>query len=92
MLYDAFIHLRIIGRLGSIVNMKPQDIVFLFFVVMVMYKKSSRIAVIFGSACLLLSIPLFSEWVFFTAERLTWYAVGFFLIAIFLQYRDKKHE
>lgn len=62
--------------------MKPQDILFILVLVGLFYKKNPKFFVIAGSACLLVSIPLFATWTFFTAERLTWYAAGFFLIAI----------
>lgn len=62
--------------------MKIQDIIFLTVLVLLILKRSPKFAVSCGIACLILSIPLFSFWIFFTAERLTWYAAGFFLLAI----------
>lgn len=64
--------------------MKPQDVVFLLTFLLVCYTRNPKIAVGLGLFCLLLSIPLFSLWVFFTAERLTWYAAGFFLASVVL--------
>jgi len=37
-----------------------------------------------GLCCLALAIPLFKFWIFFTAERLTWYAAAFFTYSIVL--------
>jgi peptidoglycan/LPS O-acetylase OafA/YrhL len=64
--------------------MKPQDIVFFIVFAILIWKRSMKLAAAIGIACLALSIPLFAKWVFFTAERLVWYSVGFFLLAIIL--------
>lgn len=69
--------------------MKPQDIVFFIILAWLIYKKSSKLAALFGTIALAVSIPLFATWTFFTAERLTWYAATFFLLAIILK---KKNE
>lgn len=61
--------------------MKPQDILFFFILLFLIYKKSQKLAVFSGLICIVIAIPLFSFWVFFTAERLTWYAAAFFLLA-----------
>jgi hypothetical protein len=62
--------------------MKPQDIVFFAFLALLVYKKDSKLFVLAGISCLILSIPLFSFWIFFTAERLVMYASVFFLLSI----------
>ncbi len=64
--------------------MKPQDIVFLLFLALLLYKRSPRLLAASGILFLLLSIPLFAKWIFFTAERFTVYAAILFLIAIVL--------
>lgn len=64
--------------------MKIQDVVFLIILIVLTFKWNSRWFVWAGIIALVLSIPLFSMWVFFTAERLTWYAAAFFLLSIFL--------
>lgn len=64
--------------------MKPQDLVFVVLLAFLLYKKSPRLAAGFGIVSLLLSIPLFYRWIFFTAERLTWYAAAFFLLSTIL--------
>ena len=73
--------------------MKPQDIAFIvIFIALIIYRKP-KLLVAAGLACLLISMPLFAKWIFFTAERLTWYAAAFFLIAILVnlyQLRDNK--
>ena len=61
--------------------MKPQDLVFLAIFVLVLFSRNPKISAILGLACLILSIPLFALWVFFTAERLVWYAFLFFLLS-----------
>ena len=72
--------------------MKPQDIVFLLIVGFLVFKRSPRLAVLAGIACLLLSMPLFSLWIFFTAQRLVMYAATFFLLAILLTVRGEKKK
>lgn len=64
--------------------MKIQDIAFLIILALLIVKRSPKVMAFSGILCLLLSIPLFSFWIFFTAERLTWYAAAFFLLAIIL--------
>jgi hypothetical protein len=54
--------------------MKIQDIAFIIvFFILFIQRKFEWITAL-GLACIVLSIPLFSLWIFFTAERLTWYA------------------
>lgn len=65
--------------------MKPQDIIFFIILVILVYKKNSKLAVLIGIIALIISIPLFATWTFFTAERLTWYAAAFFLLSIVFQ-------
>ncbi len=65
--------------------MKIQDIAFILLFLFVAWRKSDRVATVFGILCLLLAIPLFKFWIFFTAERLTWYAAAFFAYAIIFQ-------
>ncbi|MDP3998024.1 MAG: hypothetical protein Q8P89_00200 [bacterium] len=62
--------------------MKPQDVIFFVLLAVAIGFKSPRLSVGLGITCLLLAIPLFAKWVFFTAERLVWYAAAFFLLVI----------
>jgi len=64
--------------------MKPQDIVFGLLLVIILIFRKPNLLVWAGLGCLVLAIPLFAKWVFFTAERLTWYAAAFFLVFIFI--------
>ncbi len=64
--------------------MKIQDLFFILIFLFVFWRRSPRLATIIGLLCLLLAIPLFKFWIFFTAERLTWYAAAFFAYAIVL--------
>jgi uncharacterized membrane protein HdeD (DUF308 family) len=72
--------------------MKIQDAVFLVVLLFLVLKHNPKWATIAGIISLVLSIPLFSLWVFFTAERLTWYAGAFFLVAIVLNLWRLRHE
>ena len=65
--------------------MKIQDLFFLALLIFLMWKQNARLVVVIGSVMLLIAIPLFAFWVFFTAERLMWYSATLFLVAIFLQ-------
>ena len=74
--------------------MKPQDILFFIILGFLLYKRDSKLFTIVGIISLALSIPLFSLWVFFTAERLVWYAASFLFLAVMINiYRLRKlHE
>lgn len=69
--------------------MKPQDIIFIIVLLALIYKRNPKWAAVVGVGSLLLSIPLFATWTFFTAERLTWYAGAFFLLSIILRFKAK---
>jgi len=64
--------------------MKPQDIIFILVLAALLWKRNPKYFVVAGLLCILGSIPLFQFWVFFTAQRLTWYAAGFLLVGICL--------
>jgi len=70
--------------------MKIQDLLFLIVLIMLLIKRNEKMASSAGLISLLFSIPLFAMWVFFTAERLIWYAAVFFLLAIILQVLNLK--
>ena len=61
--------------------MKIQDLLFGFVFLLIAWRKEAKLATVIGLACLILAIPLFKFWIFFTAERLTWYAAAFFAYA-----------
>lgn len=64
--------------------MKLQDIGFiLVFVILLVFRRPTYF-VWAGLGCLVLAIPLFATWTFFTAERLTWYAAAFFFTFILI--------
>jgi len=71
---------------------KIQDIVFLIVLLLLVWKHNRKWAALAGLMSLFLSIPLFSFWIFFTAERLTWYAAAFFLLSIILTLWVKKRK
>jgi hypothetical protein len=66
--------------------MKVQDIAFIIVFVGLFFVKKREAFVWAGLLCLLDAIPLFAKWIFFTAERLTWYAAAFFLTFIILSF------
>ncbi len=72
--------------------MKIQDIAFIIVFLAVLLKRNPTLSALIGIICLILSMPLFSLWVFFTAERLTWYSAVFFALSAFfhLVHKEKK--
>ena len=60
--------------------MKAQDIAFIIAIGILLSRRMPRWFAWAGLGSLILAIPLFAGWIFFTAERLTWYAAGFFLL------------
>lgn len=72
--------------------MKPQDIIFLFVLAILIYKRKPEWFVWVGLACLVLAIPLFSFWIFYTAQRLIYYSFFLLLIAIIVYIFKKKNN
>lgn len=72
--------------------MKIQDGLFIVLFILLVWRKDGRTASLAGLLCLCIAVPLFHFWVFFTAERLTWYAASFFLLSALFpqQLRTKK--
>lgn len=64
--------------------MKPQDLAFIVVILILLYKHNPRYFVIAGLSMFAAAIPLFAKWIFFTAERLTWYGSLCMLIAVLL--------
>lgn len=67
--------------------MKPQDALFFIVFGVLLVLRKPQLFVIIGLSCLVLAIPLFATWTFFTAERLTWYAAVCFAIFILISLR-----
>ena len=65
-------------------DFKPQDLLFVIIFTLLLLKKDAKWFVIAGIISLVISIPLFSQWIFFTAQRLVYYSLAFFLIAVLL--------
>jgi hypothetical protein len=72
--------------------MKPQDIIFIAILLILLFARKPQLIVIAGLTCLFLSIPLFSSWIFFTAQRLTYYAAAFFVVASILIFIEEPHK
>lgn len=64
--------------------MKPQDLLFVVVFLILLFLRKPRLLVAFGLGSLVLAAPLFALHVFFTAQRLVYYAGTFFLFAICL--------
>lgn len=70
--------------------MKLQDMVFFAVLVGLLVMKNPRYFAYAGLLSIFTAIPLFSFWIFFTAQRLTWYAAAFFSMAIVLSFFTMK--
>ncbi len=57
--------------------MKTQDIGFIIVLALLFVVRKPIWFVYAGLLCFALAIPLFTKWIFFTAERLTWYGAAF---------------
>lgn len=66
--------------------MKTQDISFFVVFVLLLVSRKPILFVWSGLLMLFLAIPLFAFHIFFTAERLTWYAAAFFLFFILFSF------
>lgn len=62
--------------------MKIQDSLFIAVLVILLAMRKPRYFVFAGLVSLTLAIPLFAVWIFFTAQRLVWYAAAFFFMFI----------
>ena len=67
--------------------MKVQDIGFLSAFILILAIRNPRVCALAGIACLVVAIPLFATWTFFTAERLTWYAGAFIALGAVLSFK-----
>lgn len=70
--------------------MKPQDVIFIILFGMLLVARKPHLFVYAGLGSLVLAIPLFATWVFFTAQRLTWYAAAFFGMFILIELFAKR--
>ena len=70
--------------------MKIQDILFVLVFLVLLLRRNPKLIVAAGLVCLVLSIPLFAFWVFFTAQRFVYYAAAFFLAAIIIYLVPKR--
>jgi hypothetical protein len=65
--------------------MKIQDVIFVMVFILLMLFRKERWFLYVGLACFIVAIPLFSLWIFFTADRLTWYGVAFIFVYLLIQ-------
>jgi len=70
--------------------MKIQDIAFIIIFGILAILRKERWFVYAGLVSIIAAIPLFATWIFFTAERLTWYAGAFFLAEILRMNIDRR--
>lgn len=65
-------------------DIKPQDIIFILILIVLIYKRKPKWLTVAGLISILISIPLFHFWIFFTAQRLILYAFIFLVFAVLL--------
>jgi hypothetical protein len=70
--------------------MKLQDVILVLIGCALLVKRDARVCFMAGLACILISIPFFASWVFFTGQRLLWYAAVYFMSGIIFSLRDMK--
>jgi len=73
-------------------DLKPQDLLFIAVFILLLIKRDPKIFAAAGLSCLIVSIPLFSQWVFFTAQRLVWFAFLLFSFAVILNLAKLRHN
>jgi hypothetical protein len=73
-------------------DIKPQDIVFLAVFIVLLFSRNPKFFAIAGLISIAISIPLFQKWIFFTAQRLTWYSAAFFLASVLLNLIAIRHN
>jgi len=64
--------------------MSIQDLFFIAILAVLLIKQRYEWLVVAGLACVVISIPLFYFWIFFTAQKLIYYSAAFFLVAAIL--------
>lgn len=62
--------------------MKIQDILFVAILLLLLIIHKRQFFVFAGLGCYSLAILFFVNWIFFTAERLTWYGSFFILLSL----------
>lgn len=68
--------------------MKLQDVIFFLIFIMLFWKRPMWLPII-GIGCFAIAIPLFSQWIFFTAERLTWYGAVYIFVSLLISLREQ---
>ncbi len=64
--------------------MKIQDAGFVVIAIILLCLRKTHLFIYVGLLGLLIAIPLFYKWIFFTADRLVWYSVAFLCMAMIL--------
>jgi hypothetical protein len=72
--------------------MKIQDILFLLFFAVLLFKHKENSFASFGLLSFLLAIPFFYFWIFFTAEKLVWYGVLLITAEVILKLWELRNE
>ena len=71
---------------------KPQDLLFILVLILLLLKRDGRWFAFAGIICLGVSAPLFAKWIFFTAQHLVYYAFTFFLVAVLFNLKAMRDD
>jgi predicted membrane protein len=72
--------------------MKPQDIVFFIVVAVLLWYRRPQLFIVTAIISMVMSAVLFHQWVFFTAQRLMWYAAACIAIVTVYELMTRKEQ
>lgn len=72
--------------------MKPQDVVFFIIIALLAWYKRPQLFLCVAMISMVLSALLFHQWVFFTAQRLLWYAAACIAIVTVYELAKRKEQ
>jgi predicted membrane protein len=72
--------------------MKPQDVVFFIIIALLAWYKRPQLFLSTAMISMVLSALLFHQWVFFTAQRLLWYAAACIAIVTVYELATRKEH
>lgn len=71
-------------------DIKIQDVIFVMVLFLLLWLGRRRLFVAAGLCCFFVAIPLYSQWIFFTAQRLVMYGAFFMFISVIVSLINKK--
>lgn len=72
-------------------SIKIQDIVFIVVLIVLCYVRKPKLITLAGLGCFVVAIPLYYQWIFFTAHRMVMYgAFLLFVSTLLLMFQNAK--